>query len=472
MSVLLVEPKCLSRFSSDAYSPVNQLNKKTFLSPPLGLAYLAAVLKKAGIDVIAIDLNLFDDPFLDLIGKINETKPAIIGISGNFSRNINHCLALNNQIKNFFPGIITVFGGNHSTARWHDLLEAGVDVVVLYEGENTFLELVKTLLSSGKNNLSKICGIAYKEKKNFVKTPPRPLIDDLDSLPFPCFEVFSLNEYGMHKKYPIMSSRGCNLRCYYCAACAFSQYQIRVRTAANIKEEIAQAKNTGGFEYFNFCDDNLAFSPKRIDDLCTAIKSLGVKWSANCYPLSLSEVMLEKMKAAGCNLIFVGVESGSPDVLNKVKPGISREKIEDVVTSGRKLGLDIVSGFMFPHYNDTLQSIEETRQFMRKLSFMGATVILTMTTPFPGTKLFENPEGFKINIFEFDWDKYDLRHPTFETSAFDRYLIAKKFADLEKVSFESVVERVKPVLKDVFGINPEMLKDKDVMDIFQRYTGL
>jgi len=183
-------------------------------------------------------------------------------------------------------------------------------------------------------------------------------------------------------------------------------------------------------------------------------------------------VMLEKMKAAGCNLIFVGVESGSPDVLNKVKPGISREKIEDVVTSGRKLGLDIVSGFMFPHYNDTLQSIEETRQFMRKLSFMGATVILTMTTPFPGTKLFENPEGFKINIFEFDWDKYDLRHPTFETSAFDRYLIAKKFADLEKVSFESVVERVKPVLKDVFGINPEMLKDKDVMDIFQRYTGL
>jgi radical SAM superfamily enzyme YgiQ (UPF0313 family) len=146
------------------------------------------------------------------------------------------------------------------------------------------------------------------------------------------------------------------------------------------------------------------------------------------------------------------VESGSDEVLPKIKQRLTKNKILNFVENTRQAKIDLICGFMFPHYLDTLETAEETKNFMRQLASAGALINLYLTTPFPGTSLCENAKQLKVKIFDQNWDHYDTLTPTFETPWLNREQINQKFREMQDIVIELTVETVIRILNN----NPDL----------------
>jgi radical SAM superfamily enzyme YgiQ (UPF0313 family) len=361
---------------------------------PLGLGYLAAVLKRKGFEVSIVDA-CFDGLTMDeTLARVKEYKPDLVGI-GSLTHVLKSSIELARKIKLFDPQIKVVFGGPHATYDWDNLLKLDfIDYIVIGEGEETFSELCSRLKERAP--VDQVQGIAYRatsgERK---KTQFRPLIEDLDKLPFPERELVDFRKYiksygVLEKSVDVMSSRGCTNRCVFCSSShLFGRW--RTRSPENIICELKELiSKYPEIRSINFMDDDFTADKGRVLKLCGLLVAEGLNkynWVCLARVDQLDEEMVRAMRSAGCRRVHLGIESGSPEILKNINKRISLDQARTAVRLLTKAGIEAYSFFMVGHPGETQESIRLTKKFAKELK--SANTGFFVTQVFPGTRLEE-----------------------------------------------------------------------------------
>lgn len=320
MKVLLVYPNFRDR---EAY-------------PPLGIAYLASVLKKNNIEFAILDTT-FTQNWKDFRKEVKKQHPTIVGFSYPSSYAV-HALRGATIVKSLFPKTKVVMGGPHPTIFPEEtVLNGNIDFVVIGEGEVTFIELIRAL--ERKSELKDIKGICYKENEKASVIESRDYIKDLNSLPFPAWQSFpTLPQYFRYSGSGIslMGSRGCPFRCSFCQPTLQKIFgsKVRFRSSESVIEEIKYLKSLG-IKKLVFQDDILTLRKVWIEKLCDLMieEAVNTTWFCNSRVEIITAELLEKMKNAGLGKVALGVESGSQRILDEVlQKGI---KISDTINAFR-----------------------------------------------------------------------------------------------------------------------------------------
>jgi len=382
------------------------------ISPPLGLAYIASSLRSSGHTVNILDMNPVHTTLDQLENELRLVKPKVIGISF-MTNQVDRAMKIAEMAKRIDDSIKVIVGGSHPTALPDEMLEnAAIDFVCIGEGEITTTELVRKLLSGDRAFIS-ISSLAYRDTDGkVVKTTPRPFISNLDSIPFPAWDLLPLDKYrvintGLHDKlvFALLSSRGCPYRCIFCSSFMTMGRKFRMRSAENIFAEIEMLYNRFGMRQFDFVDDTITEDKERVERLCYLLieSGLDVTWACNSTVRINDLATLCRMKEAGCARIDFGVESGDPEVLKIIKKGITTTQVIRAHKYAKEAGLKIRSFFMIGLPGQDMKSIKKSISLIEQTEPDFPS--FSITTPYPGTELYELAK--KNNWLKiFDWSQY------------------------------------------------------------------
>jgi anaerobic magnesium-protoporphyrin IX monomethyl ester cyclase len=356
MRVLLIHPKFPYR-GRDAF--------------PLGLGYLAAVIKEKA-EVTVIDENYNS---LNLKGMAAH-PPDIVGITAT-TPSFPRATEIAAEIKRLMSDTVTILGGTHATFCPDEALKRGADVVVRGEGEATFKEIIE-----GKP-LEDIRGVSRNAGGKITHNPERGLIEDLDSLPFPAWEFFPLKEYGIIS---VVTSRGCPYDCLYCCAARFWRGRVRFRSPENVVEELREI-SCRGYTKVRFMDSTFTLSKDHALEICKLIveESLDFSWSCETRADSLDEDILKALSRSGCNLLCLGLDSGSQHVLNETRRRMQVDTIKKAFRKIKEHGISTRAYVTFGFPGDSEKGVKETIRLLREIQ--PDQILLSLATAYPGTEL-------------------------------------------------------------------------------------
>jgi len=432
---------------------------------PLGLTYLAAVLRSQGHDLLIYDadanvdkanemdfttledkypqylkgVNNLEHPIWDeLRDVLNNFKPELAGVSV-FTTKAASAFRTAQIVKMYDPNIPVVFGGPHPSVKAQETLEISpfVDFVVRGEGEVSFEHLAESI--ANKTSYSDINGISYRSGKSVYHNHDSDFIKDLDSIPFPARDLLlNKNSYTSEDLGLIMSGRGCPYQCAFCSSSGVWRRKARFRSVENVIEEIGHIHNRFGTIQFSFKDDTFTINRQRVMDFCRLLKTrkLKISWDCNARVNLIDESLLMEMKSAGCNGVKVGIESGSHHILkNVMKKNITLSQIELAADTLRKAGLHWTGYFMMGLPTETKQQILETLELMKRIKPDFASI--SVFEPFPGTELFGTAQriGYVTNTrtiedyYTISPKYYYLKDPAvhIDTMKEDEFKIIEKF---------------------------------------------
>lgn len=374
--------------------------------PPLGLAYLAANLLKNGKEHVKI-LDLSTKPNFSLPEYLLQEKPDIVAISS-MTPTFFECAAISKICKDTLKGIITVAGGPHpSSLPEQTLKESDFDIVIYGEGEVTFDKLIDTL--ENKGNLKDVQGLYYNEEGKILSTEPRQLQENIDMIPFPARHLLNMEEYTMKIQglpaTTIITSRGCPFSCVYCNKSVFGN-KFRARSPRNIVDEIKEITKTYGIKAFLFVDDTFTYDYKRTEGICDLIikEKLGIIWRCWTRSDKVDKNLIKKMYEAGCTEMSFGIESGNQQVLNKIRKGTLVEQNEKAIKWAREMGIYVKAFFMIGLPGESMNTVKDNLEFIKKAD--PNNVDFYIMTPFPSTKVWDDPESLGIKIVSKDWRSY------------------------------------------------------------------
>jgi radical SAM superfamily enzyme YgiQ (UPF0313 family) len=382
------------------------------VAPPLGLAYMAAVLEENDVEVIIIDACALEMDLGSVGRQLIEFSPDIIAITA-LTPTIAKALETAEYSKRVCKDSLIVMGGYHPTFNYNEILKYDfVDVVTIGEGEETLLDLTQTL--EHDLPLSSVNGIAFDD----VVTPPRQLIMDLDSLPLPARHLLPMDSYKLlnmdTKMSTMITSRGCPMQCSFCSSAALHGSKLRMRSVDKILDEMEYLVNEMGIETIAFMDDTFTISKKRVIELCEGIeeRNIEVMWGCTSRVDSLNKELLRRMKRAGCITVFMGVESADQQMLDTVNKQTTIERIRDAFEVSRQEKIRTIASVVLGMPGDTHESIKNTINFVKELN--PSYAIFSLATPYPGTKFYQQTlEKDLIKVK--DWSKYTLISPILET---------------------------------------------------------
>lgn len=422
LDVLLVQPPLPK--------PMYDYSGSLIISPPLGLGYIASTLMQGGLSVDIIDMAVLNMGFDDFKLELMRKDPKIVGISAETLTSKN-ALKIAGLVKDLDEEKWTVLGGPHATFKDEETLRnPNVDVVVRREGEITMLDLAKQIIQ-GKMDLENVEGITFRKDGRIIRNPDRPLISNLDAIPPPARELFPLHLYKLPGT--LITSRGCPAKCIFCSASAMSEGRYRIRSPSNVVSEITDMIKKFNFDKFFIADDTFTVFRERTEKICQMLQKLEIIWFCESRVNTVNKELLDCMAKAGCKIIQFGVESGSEKILKSIRKGITLEQATKAVKWSIEAGIKPVCSFMIPHPEDTMETIKETKDFMEKLKAMGALVVVSVTTPFPGTYLHSHAKEMGLQIISEDYDTYDMVTPIFTTRNLTLEQIEKSFDDLLSV---------------------------------------
>ncbi len=352
--------------------------------PPIGLAYIAAVLERDGHKVAIIDGIAEDITVDEAVVRAREFDVVGVGVlSSYFIRSVELIEKLKAAGKTVFAG------GAHATAMPESLLAKGVDHVVIGEGEMTVSELVGALAAGG--SVEDIAGLAFMKEGRMVRTPRRPLIKDLDDLPMPAWHLLPMDKYKnseartfRSRSLSLVTSRGCKGNCTFCFKGAFGT-EFRSHSPGRIVREMFFLRDQYGANDIAFWDDSFTTDKETVMEVCRLLieGNFGVPWSCEARIDTVDEEMLRAMKAAGCELVAYGVESGSDRVLRSINKRLDTATTMRTVRLTQAVGLQIRGYFMLGLIGETEEEMRATIRFAIALAPDIAT--FTLLTPLPGS---------------------------------------------------------------------------------------
>jgi anaerobic magnesium-protoporphyrin IX monomethyl ester cyclase len=370
--------------------------------PPLGIGFLASILEEKGCHVKIIDLQVEKGPLEQRIVKFNPTLVGITSVTSTYP----NAIAIASKIRSFWDCPI-IMGGHHVSFQDVQALNSGVvDVVARSEAESIIWDLARAL--NGQIPLKMVKGISYKEHGTILRTSDAPLIENLDEIPWPARHLLPMEKYREINEFThVIMSRGCPYSCLFCSCTQMARHTYRIRSPEDVFKEIIHIKETYHYKKISFFDDFFTYKRDTVLKLCSLLKDIDILWSCATRVDYVDFDLLEEMKNSGCVRIFVGAESGNQDILNKVAKGTTLDKIKEVASYTKKLGIDLIPSFVIGLPWDTEETIERTVEFSRALD-VGGVWFLPMT-PFPGTPLYDHAEEYGIRIVEDDFSRYTTR---------------------------------------------------------------
>ena len=424
MRILLVNPPSGLKF----YTKTKVVSAITN-APYITLAAVAASARVAGATVAVLDLILSNSPSEDLLAELKRFKPDIVGTTFP-SVFYYEGQTIATIAKKFNPAIITICGGVHASCMPEETLAEGdLDIACIGEGDTTIAELV-----AGRNPTD-IDGLVIKQNGSFLHTPPRKIIENMDDLPFPAFDLYPIQRYKStrltSKRDPVgyvETSRGCPYSCTYCSHVVGFGHKVRNKSAERVVEEFFYMRNLG-FNDIHIKDENFTTDLNRAKRICELLieREWDRPWS---LPTGIRTKDLDKefaliAKRSGCHGVAFGVESGDEQVLAGVRKKQDLVMMAKAVDICTKAGLETRGFFMFGLPDDTEESMERTIDYACSLNLTYAKA--TVTLPLPGSALFIEYEKRGL-IASRDWSKYNLhiapevyRHPTLKWSTIRHY---------------------------------------------------
>lgn len=439
LKVLLIKPP---------YSRLKKSGQAAYF--PLGLGYLAAVLDKENFDVKIYhaenprfpgEVFMEDEeavfyqrsksqkryfevikndqhPIWNEIRKtLDDFKPDIVGISV-LTVDVPSSLKVSEICKQYNSNMPVVWGGVHPTFLPEDVLQySSVDFVVRGEGEKTFLGLCKNV-EKKITDFSEVKGISYKKDGHIIHNPQQPLIEDLDTIPFPATHLILYPESFDYKSMGSMiASRGCPWRCTFCSSRLFWEKKMRFRSPENVVSEIKEIKERYGVRYVMFWDDSFSASRKTILRFCKKMTEakLNVLWRTATRADLVDDEILYWMKKSGCVKLEIGVETGSrrmQKIINKdVDNSVIQQAFHNIKTNGIAAGAFFMLGFP----EETLNDIEQTFCLMKDLP--AEDFAYNIFDPMPGSELWNTcvklglvPRKVDFRQFHYWPDSHFMKH--------------------------------------------------------------
>lgn len=393
MKVLLINPPIL-KFQNEKIVPV--IENLFYNSVSLGLCYLAAFLRREGIEVSIIDASVEKLGVNTILNRILEISPDIIGLTSH-TFSFPSALFLTRQIKENITDIITILGGAHVTAVPSVISKYKCfDIGVIGEGENTLLELVRNECK----NLEKVKGIVYSNDFGLEFTGSREFIKDLDSLPFPARDLVPIEKYTPQPnderetpKLSMITSRGCPYGCIFCDKSVFG-YEHRSFSAEYIVDEMQHLKNEYNAKDIAFVDSTFFVNKEKIKKVVKEIKrrNLEISWTCSIRINLITKSILRQMKEAGCWRVRLGIESGNSKVLDFINKGITKNEVSKAARWANEIGLQPKGFFMIGHLIDNEKTINESISFAKSLPLKDITV--QVNTPMKNTEQYEIYEKY------------------------------------------------------------------------------
>lgn len=376
--------------------------------PPLGLAYLGAVLRQQkGAGVCIIDANCEELSNEETAHRVLASNPDVVGVTITTPL-LNNAQLIINLIREQ-ANIPIIVGGPHPTIMPDETLKAGgINIVVRGEGEKTIEELYRYFL--GEQSLESISGISYVRDGKMIHNESRQPSQNLDELPFPAWELLPVRSYRSEVRktsysLPVMTSRGCPFDCIFCYKGVFGT-RYRPRSPQSVAAEWEYLVKTMEVDEISVVDDNFTLDTARVTEICDLIieRNLVVPWTTpngiRAKPASLE--LFTKMKEAGCYRVYFGVESGDQTVLDFVGKKVTTEEIRTAFRLARQAGLETGAFFMLGNLSETEQTMDKTLKFAVELEPDYAQ--FTIATPYPGTKMYETIQNEGRFLFD-SWEE-------------------------------------------------------------------
>ena len=368
------------------------INEAT-IYPPLGIAYLASMLEKHGYKCRIIDANILQITNDEVLRILEEENPDIVCISINVST-AKAGNALAREVKERFKKKVIIGGVQASSVTERTLRQTLADAVVLGEAEATVLELVQKDCDPHG-----VMGIAYLENNDVIYTPKRPLIKNLDDLPYPAYHLLPpLKMYKSRSKKspvaPIFTSRGCPYQCIFCSSSSKKSVfgpSFRVRSPENVVGEIEHLIKNFGVKQIDVLDDNFTLDMERTHKICNLIIKKGIKVLINLQngvrADRLTRDLVFKLKKSGVYKAGIGIESGDTQIIKNIKKSLDLDQVKIAIQWFREAGIIIYGFFIFGHPGEDEEKMQRTIDFAidanpHIANFVGAV-------PLPGTELYD-----------------------------------------------------------------------------------
>jgi radical SAM superfamily enzyme YgiQ (UPF0313 family) len=375
-------------------APRSHNPKQTYREYPLGVGFLGTLLKQHGHEVRVFDQNVEGLEDEGLWQQVAEFQPDIAGFSV-MTPNYPVARQQIRALKQRHPEVRVLAGGIHATLFPDDLMADGADAVVLGEGEPVILELVAGLAEG--RDLGGLPGLLFRARTGeVIRTAGHCQTTSLDELPLVDRSLYNLPKYTHHS---MLASRGCPHHCAFC--CNYTGTVradgVAVRGRQKVIEEMEYLRDTYGASEIFFADDIFLLRKHDILEFCRACaaRRVGVKWIGQMRADRVDSRVAQAMRAAGCQRIYFGVESGSDLILRKAKKGMSTAQIRRGIRAALEAGLRVKTGWIYG-LPGPLEEQYQSIPFM--LDLRPHEISIHQLIPFPGTVYYADPSRYGIRI--------------------------------------------------------------------------
>jgi anaerobic magnesium-protoporphyrin IX monomethyl ester cyclase len=394
---------------------------------PLGTLYAVAVLREGGFSTGFYDSMFKMDPS-QIIPMLQKEKPRIIIIyEDGFSYLTKMCLANMRQVAlkltnlGHLSGAKVIINSPDANDNILMYLDAQADFIILGEAEISLKELVGRLMEDKDGEIDDIPGIAFKNDGKLIITKPRPIIETLDDLPFPAWDLLDMEAYRKVWKSKnssftlnMVTTRGCPYNCIWCAKPIYGNH-YNSRSPGNVVEEMLHLKNTYSPDQIWFADDIFGLKPGWAKEFSEKISmhNPGIPFSIQSrVDLLLGNDQVASLSKAGCKKIWLGIESGSQKILDSMKKGITVEQIRTLSPILRQAGFEQAFFLQLGFPGEEKKDIDETIQLVSEL--MPDDIGISVTYPLPGTRFYDSVKNTMKT--KSNWDDSDELSMLFKSS--------------------------------------------------------
>lgn len=432
---------------------------------PQGSAYIAAILLREGYEIEIYNQDIHHYPESHLLHYLDTKKFDVIGLSFiagyyQYKKALKISEAINkSQNRPFY-----IIGGHGPTPEPRYFLEkTGADAVVLGEGERTIVELLNAL--KNKETFRQIKGIAFKYGDKVIINDRRPLIKDIDSIPFPAYELFPIEYYRLLRVphcsksdfvMPMLSGRGCTFKCNFCYR---MDKGFRPRSSEHIMEEIKFLKTNYGITYIAFSDELLMSSCDRIMELCNDfIKyKIDIKWDCNGRLNYARKDVLEMMKKAGCVFINYGIEAMDDQILKNMNKALTTRQIIEGIEVTLEVGISPGFNIIFGNIGENRETLKKGVEFLLKYDDGAQMRTIRPVTPYPGCDLYYY--AIKKGLLRDCDDFYEDKHINSD-------LLAVNFTDMTNDEFHQSLYEANSVLIENYFKKQLISYNKQMKDLY------